>query len=249
MVFLGELLPAFHRPATETNRIGRFGPFLGKNLIVDQRETVQTHPLPSDAISLEIYKALVDRCAALRLNRDIANGSSRHAVILIRKLFEIAKGEVLLVTGRLTEVSGRDRIPIYSDQNVIAEAQKFLRRADSKLSIIVQCGVMQSGDGNRFLAGLKADKERLGTVKVYLPQPNALADTSPHFMVTDKSAYRFETGEDALPTNESITAVANFGNEATAKDFSAIFADLEDLLHTDENISRTLEFPPETAAA
>ena len=197
----------------------------------------------------EFYVALVNRCAAQRLNRDIANGSSKHAVVLISKLFEIAKKEVLLVTGRLTEISQRDGVPIYADAGVIAKAKEFLRRDGSRLSIIAQSGDIQNGVQNRFLASITSDGDRRGQVTVYLPRQTALDDTSPHFMLSDKSAYRFETGADALPANESITAVANFGNEGNAREFSEMFEDLEGLLHTDDNLAETLAFPPPTTVA
>jgi hypothetical protein len=209
-------------------------------------------PSPLSAASdlqFELYKALVNRCAAGRLNHDIANGSSKHAVVLISKLFEIAKSEVLLVTGRLTEVSSRDDVPIYADTGVISKAKDFLRTAGSRLSIIAQSGDVQGGARNRFISALTSDEKRLGQIVVYLPKETALDGTSPHFMLTDRSAYRFETGADALPSNESITAVANFGNEQNASEFSEIFFDLLGLLHTDENLAKTLEYPPPTAAA
>ena len=229
-------LPPLVIPFPANRRILHVG-----NRALEPSEKKATPKLQTESISLDLYKALVNRCAAERLNQDIANGSAAHARILISKLFEVAKKEVLIVTGHLSEASDAG-IPIYADDDVIANAQKFLRNSESRLSIIPQSGTIDSGEKNKFLFYLREDKRRLGTVTVYLPEPGLVEDASPHFMVSDGWAYRFETGADALPANESITAVANFGNPTAALTFVEMFKNLEYILETDDVLNRTITY-------
>lgn len=175
------------------------------------------------------YQDLVERCAVERRNLDIANGSARHARILIRKLFEIAKFDVRLITGKLTEISDVDKVPLYSDHSVIDKAQVFLRRPGSRLSIIAVEGLIDNADNNIFLRRILQDKDRLGVVRVAIPKLADIADLGiPHGMVADGEAYRFETGADALNQKEpsAFTAIANFGNPENGLKIYSYFANL-----------------------
>jgi hypothetical protein len=184
-----------------------------------------------------VYKSIVDRCAAHRLNYQIANGSALHARILIEKLFEVAKREVLLVSGTVREKSTSAQVEIYSYTPLVERARGFLSKPGTKLSVVVQTGAIDKDGANKFLHGIIDAPDRLGDVTIYLPNANALnSSETPHFMVSDRETYRFETGTDATPGNEAITAVANFGDAATAQELGAMFDDIVSLLNTDDNL-------------
>jgi hypothetical protein len=202
------------------------------------------NPRAVPTIPLAIYQALVDRCARERLNLDIANGSALHARILIDKLFEIARTSVCLVSGSIRESSNRG-VEIYAHQKVIDSAKRFLTLPGSRLDVVVQSGIIDRETENRFLRSITSDPSRCGTVALYIPHVGVLAeDNTSHFMVADRSAYRFETGKDANPDNEKITAVANFGDVSTARTLGNIFDDILSLLNANRNMHNVLELAP-----
>jgi hypothetical protein len=195
-------------------------------------------------VSLATYQLLVDRCAREKLNLVIANGSALHARILIDKLFEVARSNVSLISGVLRQ-QNKDGVQIYSHDNVIARAKKFLASPQSTLDVVLQKGSLDGGSENKFFNEIVNDPTRRGTVSIYYPKEGVLsAHETPHFMVSDRSAYRFETGKDADPTNESVTAIANFGDLATAGMLSEIFDDVVSLLTADANMRDVSVFAP-----
>lgn len=198
-------------------------------------------------VPLARYQQLVDRCARERLNLPIANGSAFHARILITKLFEIAEEEVQIVSGRLTDVNPKG-VDVYGYQPAIDAARKFLTAPGTLLSIIAQTGAIDQGPDNRFLKEVINDVHRNGTVQIYVPKAGTLDESVPHFMVADHSAYRLETGKDALPSEEAIKAIANFGDAKTGKELSELFSDLQTDLEDDENL-RFLVYEPGTQFA
>lgn len=215
-----------------------------------------THPLKernkeeklnkySPLVSIDTYKALVDRCAKERLDYPIANGSAFHARILIAKLFEIAKKEVLLVTGHL-RVQCQNGIDVYGYRDVIARAKNFLSDPSAKLKIVVQSGEVDGGDNNRFLKEIINNECRNGIVKLGIPTANALDSDFPHFMVADGAAYRIETGSDAHLDHENITAIANFGDAPTAVNLRDFYTEVTSFLDEVAQIE-TREFEPGAA--
>ncbi|MGQ0741895.1 MAG: hypothetical protein ACT4OG_06325 [Alphaproteobacteria bacterium] len=194
--------------------------------------------------SLDSYHELVNTCARLRLNFQIANGSAVHARILISKLFEIARREVLLISGTVREASDEQNgVEIYPHPPVIEQAQRFLRLPNTSLSILVQTGTIDRGQENRFLNAIINDEARVGIVKILQPKKGSLStDETPHFMVSDRAAYRFETGRDATPTNTGISAVANFGDTKGAKGLGELFDEFGSLLETPEYQQRICTF-------
>jgi hypothetical protein len=182
--------------------------------------------LPS--ISLETYRDLVDRCANEGLDYVIANGSAFHARILISKLFEVARREVFLVTGQLTVVNP-EGVHIYGYPEVIEKAKGFLKDPISDLQIVVQTGRLDGGSQNEFLKAIINDEQRNGRVTLVIPETGTLGSLVPHFMVSDGSAYRLETGKDAQNRRDphAITATANFGDAATAAKLKKYFVSLK----------------------
>jgi hypothetical protein len=193
-------------------------------------------------MSLEAYRELVDVCAARRLNYSIANGSPYHARILIKKLFEIATSEVVLVTGALTDAT-KDSIDIYGHDPVIECANQFLRDPSTCLNIVVQKGRVHREQENRFLAKVINDKQRNGLVTITIPPNENTLSALPHFMVSDGSAYRMETAADAEPNVVEMKAVANFGDKSTANKLRNLFSNIDEFLKASGKLSRQ-EFVP-----
>jgi hypothetical protein len=194
-------------------------------------------------VPLPVYQQLVDRCARERLNLAIANGSAFHARILISKLFEIAKEKVEIVSGRLTDVNPKG-IDVYGFESVIAAARKFLTAPSTVLTIIVQHGSVHRGNENRFLKQVVDDPNRNGTVHLCIPKIGLLDESVPHFMVSDRGAYRVETGKDAKPSEEAIKAIANFGDAKTGEELAKLFADLQSYLADNDSSSVIHTYKP-----
>lgn len=173
----------------------------------------------------------------------IANGSAKHARILIGKLFEVARRDVRIVSGALTETT-RDGVEVYSYEPLVEQAKKFLAQPETSLSIIVQSGRLDGGEENVFLRQLRSDNSRAGSINVFVPRQDLLGDSAPHFMVADALAYRLETGQDARPGNESTAAVANFGDEKSAEGLRGLFEDLLAFLRIDAHLVKQLSYAP-----
>jgi hypothetical protein len=186
-------------------------------------------------VSLETYTDLVNRCAMYRLNHPIANGSAFHARILIRKLFELAQKEVRIFSGALQDVSNKG-VEVYAHPPLFKEAKRFLKDPNSTLTIIVQSGEIFRGKQNRFLNEIVNDPDRNAVISIYLPKPAVLDQSYPHFMVADRSLYRVETGEKAIPDDESISAVANFGDSASGNNLAELFTEMTELLTSESNL-------------
>lgn len=170
---------------------------------------------------LDIYIDLVNRCAAQKLNYPIANGSPHHARILIAKLFEIADQDVVILSGHLTDKDDND-IDIYGHQPLIEKAVKFIRDPKANLSILLQRGEAHRGNENRFLCAVINDELRCGSVTLIRPQEGIVEVNTPHFMVCDKYAYRYEEKPDPVKTE----AIANFGDSNTGKELASYYNDI-----------------------
>jgi hypothetical protein len=187
--------------------------------------------LATVSVSLETYRDLVKICATRRLNCPIANGSALHARILITKLFEVAEKEVVIVSGSLRDKTASG-VDVYGYPPVISAAKSFLADPGTQLNIVLQHGVLDCGDKNRMLTALVNDPERLGTITLTIPTLGVLDSSVPHFMIADGSAYRMETGADAAPGVERLTAVANFGDDKTSADLRTFFDEVSEFLAT-----------------
>lgn len=196
--------------------------------------------------ALRDYAELVDKCANERLDFPIANGSAEHARILIAKLFEIASQRVTIVSGTLRQFSPLQQVEIYSYGPVIEHARNFLRRKNSKLEIVVQSGELDGGKNNKLIRELADDDKRVGEIAVYLPKAGLLGVDIAHFMVSDNSAFRMETGADANPKHRGIAAIANFGDSRTAVALDRYFGTLKRYLDRRDNLADTITFAPKS---
>jgi hypothetical protein len=196
------------------------------------------------SLPVETYRLLVDQCAMHRFNYPIANGSPIHARILIAKLFEIAESEVVIVSGCLTHKSetGHD---VYGHEPVVNAAKKFLSDPNAQLSIILQQGEMQDGDDNRFFHSVVNDPKRCGILTITTPPKGTLGTEIPHFMIADRASYRLETGSEAInKKTDTMTAVANFGDQVTAADLRGYFDEVIDFISS-ENFDSGKSYGPE----
>lgn len=185
------------------------------------------------------YKELVDRCARERLDYLIPNGSPQHARLLIAKLFETARKTALVISGKLTDrtTAGED---IYGHPEVITHALHFLRRPGTSLKIVVD-GRIDRETQNRLLQTLVQDSARRGVIQIYYAS-GALAEAqTAHFMVTDALAYRYEPFADTAPDQRGIKAVANFGDEVTAKLLTTLYNQISSYL---QSIRMPVTFSP-----
>jgi len=209
-----------------------------------RRASVRRSSLSSGVIPLDEYRALVDECAKHRYNFPIANGSALHARILISKLLEIAEEEVVVVSGCLTDQSsaGDD---VYGHEPVIRSAKRFLSNPNAHLSIVVQEGHIHGGNDNRFLRNVINDPDRQGILTITVPKHGILGEEIPHFMISDQSSYRLETGPDARDKNtDKMTAVANFGDKKTAEEMRTYFDEVIDYI-TIDNLNYATAYGPE----
>jgi hypothetical protein len=195
-----------------------------------QKKSTQAYQRDASAGALPLreYRELVDRCAANRINQDIDNGTAVHARILITKLFEIAKKDVLLVSGKLTDTT-EEGVEIYAYKELVEQAKRFLREPNANLTIVVLSGAIDRDEKNRFLTELTGAKDRLGMIKILLPNEGAIKD-APHFMVVDQTAYRYDADGAVAPKHDSVTAIANFGDVEGAKELAELFQDVENTL-------------------
>ena len=203
-----------------------------------------TESLSVGGVSIEEYIALVERCAREKLNYAIANGNAVHARILIAKLFEVAQRRVQIISGTLCQVRSEDGIAIYAHDPVVERACGFLRRPNSTLDIVLQRGRLDQESKNRFLVELSADDQRAGQINLYVPHEDLLGDDVAHMMVSDGTAYRMETGQDAKPANSGIVAFANFGDFKLSKSLMGYFDKLVDYLKTDDHLVKAITLQP-----
>lgn len=188
-------------------------------------ETAAAPEVQRSPDDIKKYMELVAKCARNRLDHPIPNGSPAHARILIAKLFETARDNVCLLSGRLTDATetGED---VYGEENLIEQALRFLRRKGTRLRIILQSDALHKGADNRLLRKLVEDPRREGQIELYSGSELLKDVEMPHFMVTDALAYRFENDD------TKTTAVANFGDADTAKTLRLYFRSVAEYLET-----------------
>jgi hypothetical protein len=84
------------------------------------------------------------------------------------------------------------------------------------LRIIVQKPI-ERGTDNRLLKAIIPDRARKGDIFIYQCNDDANKIAPQHFVVTDAQAYRRETND------KKVLAVANFGDNDTAKYLQEVF--------------------------
>lgn len=165
------------------------------------------------------YYRLIDECAQTKKDLLISNGLAEHAVYLMTLMFRHAQSHIRLFSGELPDVMGREHkeIKIYSNDELMAAAENFLRNECSNLDILVQKA--ENVKSRIFIRDLERKKQG-GLIKglVKLKVTNAsISDISSHFMIVDNSGYRLETDHD------NTKAIANFGDNKTARRLVDIF--------------------------
>jgi len=146
---------------------------------------------------MDQYAKDIDRLIREKTGEIIANCSTKHAVVLLRKMFEHANDSISIFSGSLD-------FDAYSDTRLIAQMNRFLLLG-KQLIIVVEKDISKENpiwsfyqDYPNQITMLKLDAEKLTS------EPNF------HFAVMDKDGYRFEGDK------RKHAAIAGFGD----KDFA-----------------------------
>jgi hypothetical protein len=143
----------------------------------------------------------------------IFNRSAEHAAIIVEHLFLAAQEEVNIVTSRLDE-------KVYSSQTVIEAAMGFLHRNPTgRINVLIETDV--DLDSHPWVKSLKnVDRNR---VKLWHVPDDVSAHYKFNFAVSDRKHYRLEQDR------KTFEAFAQFGNDKTGADLTAIFVDIQKL--------------------
>lgn len=140
------------------------------------------------------YFRLIDDALKYKANRKIKNSKPAHAVYILNKFFSCARGDVRIYTGRLSRSIGALRA--YADPEIIGSAIEFLRREDSRLSIVIMgepdVDPGQPIGSHPLLAAIAEAEGIRGTVRVARGDPGEWKEFPYHFMIMDSEAVRIE---------------------------------------------------------
>ncbi|MDE0002521.1 MAG: hypothetical protein OXQ29_07490 [Rhodospirillaceae bacterium] len=169
------------------------------------------------------YFRLIDDALKYKANRKIKNTKPAHTVYILNKFFSCARREVRIYTGRLSRSIGALRA--YADPDIVGSAIEFLRREDSRLSIVilgepdVEPG-QPIGSHPLLVAISQADGIR-GSVRVARGDPSEWKEFPYHFMIMDSEAVRIEFD------GNCTDAAARFGDAHFTARLVRVFDELE----------------------
>ena len=176
----------------------------------------------------------VDRMVKSRADIRFSNGLPEHAAYLILTFFRNAQSCVRIFCEHLTQTAEnatKNKVKIYSDENIVAEAVRFALRPDAKLDIVLRDGLdVKRGNSpqshpliggiikalGQEEAGQKLRLHRVSSeVLQFLDDQKYLHD----MIVMDKRAWRIETQAGA----NGVKAQVNLGDSKGAKWLSGLF--------------------------
>jgi hypothetical protein len=162
----------------------------------------------------ESYYWIIDKCAKEKMNFEISNGDSTHAIYLLNTFFKYAKKEICIYTGSLSD-------SIFGSEQLIGTAINFLKRdKDATVKIVFQESIdRESILSRKFIRSILDNKLIKNRLKVWTASSVFNAITN-HFALMDGLAYRFETD------HEQKKAIANFGDLASAETLKKAFSDI-----------------------
>ncbi|MFZ2269438.1 MAG: hypothetical protein WAV95_17835 [Azonexus sp.] len=160
------------------------------------------------------YDKFINKLAETSDTRTITNGSSSHALSILRSVFKHSKNYVKIFTGRLCET-------VYNDDTLLIEAANFISKG-GKLEILIQEGGIAAIAGHKFLESIKKncnDTKDINSRLIIkgLDDSHVLSKADVHFLVADDKIYRVE---DDI-TNK--TAVGCFNDPERSMKLNAIF--------------------------
>jgi len=169
------------------------------------------------------YFRLIDDALKYRANRKIKNTKPAHTVYILNKFFSCARRNVRIYTGRLSRSVGALRA--YADPDIVRSAVEFLRREDSRLSIIIlgepDVDPGQPIGSHPLLAAISEADGIRGTVRVVRGNTSEWDEFPYHFMIMDSEAVRIEFD------GNCTDAAARFGDAHFAGRLVRIFDELE----------------------
>ena len=142
----------------------------------------------------QAYFRLIDDALRYRANRKIKNSKPAHAVYILNKFLSCARRDIRIYTGCLSRSIGALRA--YADPEIIGSAIEFLRREDSRLSIVIlgepDVDPGQPIGSHPLLAAISEAEGIRGTVRVARGDPGEWKEFPYHFMIMDSEAVRIE---------------------------------------------------------
>lgn len=182
----------------------------------------------------KIYFDGVDRMAKSRADIRFSNGLPEHAAYLILTFFRNAQSRVRIFCEHLTQTAENaagNKVNIYSDENIVDEAIRFVLQPDAKLDIVLRDRLdverQASAQSHPLIGGIievlgqSEAKKKLKLRQVssevlqFLKDQKYLHD----MMVMDKRAWRIETQAGA----NGVKAQVNLGDGKGAKWLSGLF--------------------------
>lgn len=140
------------------------------------------------------YFRLIDDALKYKANRKIKNTKPSHTVYILNKFFLCARRDVRIYTGRLSRSIGALRA--YADPDIVGSAIEFLRREDSRLSIVIlgepDVDPGQPIGSHPLLAAISQADGIRGSVRVARGDPSEWKEFPYHFMIMDSEAVRIE---------------------------------------------------------
>lgn len=150
------------------------------------------------------YRRKVKEAAMRRSGEPLYNGSLDHASVLASALFEHAKDEVCVFSGKLdAHVFGKD--------DVLERARLFLSTRGHKVRVLVEDSDAIDPEDHPFV------REFCSNDDVEFKQLPASADVPFHFIVMDGDSYRFEEDKN------TPSAIAAFGDKRGGENLSRMF--------------------------
>lgn len=159
------------------------------------------------------YEEMVDDLARKKIDYDIPNGIPAHASVLISAMFKNAKNSMDIFCRELSN-------DVYNNNQLIDYAINFVIKEKGKIRVILERDLKQNLFERPIIYKIASEiykekdkKREVGSITVRVRGE----DTSNHFCIMDKSAYRLEKDK------AQRTASANFGNIGIAKELTESF--------------------------
>ena len=169
------------------------------------------------------YFKVIDHALKYKADRKVSNCKPAHTVYLMKKFFSCARKEMRIYTGRLSRSIGQIRA--YADPEVAASAIEFLRRENSRLSIIIlgnpDVDAGQPIGSHPLLAAIANADGIRGTVSVSRGDPREWKDFPYHLVIMDREAVRIEFD------GKCTDAAARFGDAHFVGRLVRVFDELE----------------------
>lgn len=158
-------------------------------------------------IAIPDYRQQVKDAALKRSGEPLYNGSLDHASVLAAAMFEHAKSDVCILTGKLNA-------HVYAKPDVIQRARLFLATPGHTVKVLLENPDEIDAEDHPFV------KVFGGKDDVTFKHADILKELPYHFMVMDGDCYRFEEDK------HKPSAIAAFGDSRGGSNLRTVFNDL-----------------------